>query len=67
MTNGFHDDQPTFGHMECPVVPGAVAPISKSPIEIVYTTPRLHSKLLYLIMNNMQLRFIISSIIFELK
>lgn len=29
ITNGFHDDQPTFGHMDCPVVPGAVAPISK--------------------------------------
>lgn len=28
-TNGIHDEQQTFGHMECPVVPGAVAPISK--------------------------------------
>ncbi|KAM7350875.1 ubiquitin carboxyl-terminal hydrolase CYLD isoform 2-T2 [Cochliomyia hominivorax] len=25
-TNGFHDEQQTFGHMECPIVPGAVAP-----------------------------------------
>lgn len=28
-TNGYHDAQQTFGHMECPIVTGAVAPISK--------------------------------------
>ncbi|XP_065358711.1 uncharacterized protein CYLD isoform X3 [Calliphora vicina] len=31
-TNGFHEEQQTFGFMECPVVPGAVAPIKCSSL-----------------------------------
>lgn len=31
--NVVQDDQQSFGHMDCPIVPGAIAPISK------YSTP----------------------------
>ncbi|XP_037814461.1 ubiquitin carboxyl-terminal hydrolase CYLD isoform X3 [Lucilia sericata] len=31
-TNGFHNEEQTFGHMDCPIVSGAVAPIKCSSL-----------------------------------